>query len=75
MSVTIRDAATAAELTAHPGTIEVLGPDGQVLGRFTPHLHLKLTDREVTERANRPDAKWYTPEQVMDRLREIDRRG
>ena len=75
MSVVIRDAAVAAELTAHPGAIEVLGPDGTLLGRFTPHLKLKLTIREAINRANQPGVKWHTPDQVMARLREIDERG
>lgn len=75
MSVTIPDAAIAAELTARPLTVDVYGPDGTLLGKFTPHLKLKLTDREVIERSERPGVKWHTPDEVMARLREIDERG
>lgn len=37
MTVTIRDEATAATLAGAVGPeVEVFGPDGRLLGRFTP---------------------------------------
>ncbi len=80
MSIQIRDETTAAVLAAATGLQEVQGPDGQVLGRFIPaprpgmsYPEVGLTDAELMRRLNDPNAKWYTPEKVMARLREIDR--
>jgi len=82
MSIQIRDEATAAALAAAAGPQEVRGPDGRLLGQFIPTVgpkmtfpELGITDEELDRRVNDPDAKWYTPEEVMARLREIDRGG
>ena len=54
------------------------GPDGQLLGRFTPaprpgmmFPELGVTDEEMDRRLNDPNAKWVTGDEVMARLRSL----
>jgi hypothetical protein len=80
MSVTIHDEATAATLGQTVGVeVEVYGPDGRLLGRFTPaprpgvsFPELGVTDDELEREIRDPNVKWYTGEEVMARLRQID---
>jgi hypothetical protein len=79
MTVTIRDEATAATLAGTVGAeVEVYGPDGRLLGRFTPaprpgmmFPELGVTDEEMDRRLNDPNAKWVTGDEVMARLRSL----
>ena len=79
MSVTIPDAATAAVLAQTVGVeVEVRGPDGTLLGRFTPAprpgMHFPefgMTDEEIERIDNDPDAKWVTAAEVEARLRQL----
>ena len=79
MSVTIHDPAAVATLASTTGIeVEIRGPDGQLLGRFTPaprpgmmFPELGITDEEMDRRLNDPDAKWVTGEEVMARLRSL----
>lgn len=81
MSVTIRDERTVEELAHVVGAgIEVFGPDGRLLGRFTPaprpgmmFPELGLTDEELERRENDPNAKWVSADEVMARLRSLQR--
>ena len=78
MSVTIHDAATAATLADTTGMdVEIRGPDGLLLGHFTPaprpgrmFPELGITDEEMDRRLNDPDG-WVTAEEVNARLREL----
>lgn len=78
-AINISDKATAAALAASVGTeIEVRGPDGQLLGRFTPaprpgmmFPEFGVTDEEMFRRLNDPNAKWVTGDEVMARLRSL----
>jgi hypothetical protein len=79
MTVTIHDTAAVAALASTTGLeVEVRGPDGQLLGRFTPaprpgmmFPELGISDEEIDRRRNDPDAKWVTGEEVMLRLRSL----
>ena len=78
MSVTITDSALLAKLTAG-SAVEIKNGDGQVIGQFVPSEKPKtgfpefgVTLEELEQKLTNPNAKWYTPEQVMARLREID---
>lgn len=79
MSVTIHDAEAVAALASTTGIeVEIRGPDGQLLGRFTPaprpgmsFPELGITDEEMDRRLNDPNAKWVTGEEVMARLRSL----
>jgi hypothetical protein len=79
MSILIRDESTLTALTIASEAQDVHGPDGRLLGRFIPvpkakmtYPELGMTDEELEERLNDPNATWHTPEEVMARLREID---
>jgi hypothetical protein len=79
MPIQIRDEPTATVLAGATGLQEVRGPDGRLLGQFIPaprpglsYPEVGLTDAELMRRLNDPNARWYTPEEVMARLREID---
>lgn len=80
MPIEIHDEPTVAALTAATDPQDVRGPDGRLLGQFIPapkpkmsFPELGVTDEELEREMNDPNMKWYTPEQVMERLREIDR--
>lgn len=78
MSITIHDEAMTTALAAVVGEEEVLAADGRLLGRFVPAPkmscpELGITDEELMRGLNDPNAVWHTPEEVMARLREIDR--
>jgi hypothetical protein len=79
MTVTIQDSAAVAALASTTGIeVEVRGPDGQLLGRFTPaprpgmmFPELGITDEEMDNRLNDPNAKWVTGDEVIARLRSL----
>ena len=80
MSIQIRDEPTASALAKASTPQEVHGPDGRLLGQFIPAPRpgmscpeFGLTDDELEQLAHDPNATWHTPEEVMARLREIDR--
>ena len=79
MPIQIHDEPTVAALSAVTGPEEVRAPDGRLLGRFIPAAvaetyipELDITVEEMERQRNDPNTVWYTPEQVMARLREID---
>ncbi len=78
MSITINDANLLAQLTAG-SAVEIKNAAGEVVGQFFPAragerwIHeFGVTIEELERIRDDPNAKWYTPEQVMARLREID---
>ena len=79
MSVTLPDVASAAVLAQTVGPeVEVFGPDGRLLGRFTPaprpgmmFPEFGLTDEEIDRQDNDPNVKWVTAAEVEARLREL----
>lgn len=79
MSLTITDPATLAALAATTESqVELRGPDGQLLGRYTPaprpgltFPELGMTDEELDRLENNPNAKWHTADEVMARLRSL----
>lgn len=84
MSILIRDDLTGATLTATFAAAteleEVRASDGRLLGHFAPapppkmsFPELGITDDEIDRILHDPNATWVTPEDVMARLREIDR--
>ena len=79
MTLTIPDETIAATFATATGFgVEVRGPDGQLLGRFTPSPRpgmscpeLGVTDEELLREVNDPDATWVTAEVVNARMREL----
>ncbi len=80
MAVTIRDENAVAALAATTGIeVEIRGPDGLLLGYFTPaprpgmsFPELGISDEEMLRRVNDPDpTHWKTGEEVMARLRSL----
>jgi hypothetical protein len=80
MSITILDESTATALATASTPQEVRGPNGVLLGQFIPASLPKVsfpefgvTDDELERQLSDPNSRWHTPEEVMARLREIDR--
>lgn len=80
MSIPVQDQAPATVLGAAVGVQDVVGPDGRVLGRFIPEPRpgmsfpeFGISDDEVARELADPNAVRVTAEDVMARLREIDR--
>lgn len=80
MSITIADKTTALAFESASSPQEVRGPNGILLGRFIPATLSKtsipefgVTDEELEQQLRDPNEKWVSPEEVMARLREIDR--
>lgn len=80
MSITIGDESTASAFESASSPQEVRGPGGKLLGQFIPASLPKVsfpefgvTDEELERQLNDTNAKWVTPEDVMARLREIDK--
>ncbi|MBX9624059.1 MAG: hypothetical protein K2X82_09645 [Gemmataceae bacterium] len=81
MPIDVTDPEFAAKLAAAREPDPVVGPDGILLGEFIPRSKMdlfQLDEAKIAEyermRAD-PNVKSYTPEEVMARLREIDRCG
>jgi hypothetical protein len=80
MPIHIHDESTLAALSAATRPEEVRAADGRALGQFIPAAALKMSfpelgisDEELERLGTDPNARWHTPEEVMARLREIDR--
>ncbi|MGL6074765.1 MAG: hypothetical protein ACRC8S_11445 [Fimbriiglobus sp.] len=76
MSLTIHDPASANILGTSVGhAVEVFGPDGRLLGRFTPaprpgmaFPEFGMSDEDIEKIIKDPNAKWHSGEEVMARL-------
>ncbi len=80
MPITIADESTANAFESASISQEVRGPNGAVLGQFIPaaltnisFAEFGVTVEELQRQLHDPNAKWVSPEAVMERLREIDR--
>jgi len=81
MVLNLTDPTSASILGAAVGAdLEVFGPQGQLLGRFTPaprpgmnYPELGLSDEELDLRENDPNAVWFSPDDVMSRLKSLRR--
>jgi len=79
MSVQIHDPKAVELLAAATAPLELRAPDGRVLGQFVPVEPSKkmsfpefgMTDEEIFRIDNDPNMKWYTAEEVMERLRQL----
>jgi len=83
MSFVIQDPRAVATFASAKDPIELKAPDGRVLGQFVPVEPSKktsfpefgMTDEEIFRMDNDPNMKWYTPEEVMERLRQLRKQG
>lgn len=80
MSILIRDEAAIHELVTANEPQELRSPDGRLLGKFIPadlegdvFPEFGMKYSEMLREINDPATKWHTPDEVMARLREIDR--
>jgi hypothetical protein len=79
MVVKIQDPSAIAVMRAAKTPVEVQTADGKYLGRFIPgdesnrmsYPEFGFTDAELVRRANDPDVRWYTADEVMARLRQL----
>jgi hypothetical protein len=77
--VRIQDDKTVAALESAKAPVDVQTADGRYLGRFIPgnesnrmsYPEFGFTDAELERRANDPDVRWYTADEVMARLRQL----
>ena len=83
MTLTVTDRNSANLLRSAVGMdVEVRDADGTVLGRFTPaprpgmmFPEFGMTDEELERIENDPNARWYTADEVMARIRAIGGAG
>ena len=80
MAIMIHDEKVARAFSTATGPQQVKAADGQILGNFIPGSQptmsmpeIGLTDEALLDLVNDPNAVWRSPEEVMARLREIDR--
>jgi hypothetical protein len=80
MSIKINDEKIASQFSGTNVPQEVIGPTGLKLGQFIPvggnatiFPELGISDEELFRILNDPNEVWRTPEEVMARLREIDK--
>jgi len=73
MSITIVDGRLAAELAGAGNTVVVRGPDGKIIGKFTPETAPPplISEEELRRRAEDVTAKHYTAAEVEAKLREL----
>jgi hypothetical protein len=79
MAVQIHDEKAVAALSAATAPLELRAPDGRLLGQFIPvepskkmtYPEFGLTDEEWERRINDPNTRWYTADEVMERLRQL----
>ena len=79
MVVRIQDQNAIAAMDAAKTPVDVQTADGRYLGRFIPadpankmsFPEFGMTDEEIFRMDNDPNTKWYTAEEVMDRLRQL----
>jgi hypothetical protein len=78
MPITINEETALATMTSAQTPEAVRAPDGRILGQFIPLGSRKmscpefgLTDEEMEAIDHRPDIIWRTPEEVMERLRQL----
>jgi hypothetical protein len=83
MAVQINDKEAVAALAAATAPLELRAPDGRVLGQFVPVEPSKkmsfpefgMTDEEIFREDNDPNTKWYTADEVMERLRQLRKKA
>jgi hypothetical protein len=80
MSIVISDEETVKALASAAKSQEVHAHDGRLLGHFVPagneatiFPELGISDVELYQMLSDPNQICYTPDEVMARLREIDR--
>jgi hypothetical protein len=78
MTQIILDAATSGKLAELGRSAELCDPSGKVLGRFVPLIDLSEWEpvsppvsEEELDRREQSD-QWYTTEQVLERLRNLE---
>ena len=73
MSITIADDRLAAELARAADTVEVRGPDGKIIGKFTPSKAppILISEEELARRADPNSGKWFTAAEVEAKLRAL----
>jgi hypothetical protein len=77
--VRIQDEKAVAPLESAKAPVDVQAADCRHLGRFIPgdesnrmsFPEFGFTDAELERRANDPDVRWYTADEVMARLRQL----
>jgi hypothetical protein len=71
MSQIVMDAAAIARLLATGETVEVLDPNGAVVGRFTPSFEVSISEEEL-QRREQPGRKRFTTDEVLTHLRNLN---
>jgi hypothetical protein len=77
--LTIHDEATVSDLIGPSEPKYLVGPDGCIIGHFVPFPDRGVNFEEAARSieaagppSDSPDAKWYTTDEVVARLRSLD---
>ncbi len=73
MSITIADDRLAAEFARLADTVEVRGPNGKIIGTFTPSQAppMLISEEELKRRSDDKTGKWFSAAEVEAKLREL----
>ena len=73
MSITISDGRLAAQLAAAADSVVVRGPDGKIIGKFTPEQAppILISEEELRRHADPTTGKWFSAAEVEAKLRDL----
>ncbi len=73
MSITIADDRLAAEFALLSDTVQVRGPNGKIIGIFTPSQAppMLISEEELKRRSDPNSGKWFTAAEVEAKLKKL----
>ncbi len=73
MSITIVDDRLAAEFAMLADTVQVRGPNGKIIGTFTPSQAppMLISEEELKRRSDPNSGTWFSAAEVEAKLKEL----